>query len=315
MVDQVILQKYFEEKILRPKTIQSYRQTMHKLTTSMRSVCNVHCVKQITRETLLAWRAHELHNGLTAISWNSYCRHLSTLFTFAIKQGLVQWPENHFNTLQLRTPKKMKKTLSDEKIIKIQQELDALVRDENMGRYNGRLHPVWFWRIVFETLYYTGMRRNQLLHVRLRDVNLIDGTIFVRIEGSKGHNENIIPIPHALLDSLSLLVRRAKQRCVGGNDQLFNVTCFGKNRYTYNVMRDANISNAFRELSERVKFPASPHRLRHTLGTQLMRQPGKNLHLVKAILGHSDVRTTLEYVEPDIGDMRDLMNSMPNLAK
>ncbi|WP_445000284.1 tyrosine-type recombinase/integrase [Halomonas mongoliensis] len=48
----------------------------------------------------------------------------------------------------------------------------------------------------------------------------------------------------------------------------------------------------------------SPHRFRHTLGTELMREPDRNLHIVKALLGHSNISTTLEYVEVDIGSLR-----------
>ena len=108
---------------------------------------------------------------------------------------------------------------------------------------------------------------------------------------------------------------KAKKMRFKPDDQLFNVTRFGANRYKYKTMQDSNISNAFRELSARLEFPASPHRLRHTLGTKLMRQPEKNLHLVKAIFGHKDIRTTLEYVVPDLEDMRDLLNTMPKLTK
>ncbi len=138
---------------------------------------------------------------------------------------------------------------------------------------------------------------------------------FLSIQGSKAHSENIIPIPNGLLEALGILLARAKEMRFKPDDQLFNVTRFGTNRYKYKTMQDSNISNAFRELSARVKFPASPHRLRHTLGTKLMRQPEKNLHLVKAIFGHKDIRTTLEYVVPDLEDMRDLLNTMPKLTK
>lgn len=315
MVDQVIIEKYFRDKVLRPRTMKSYRQAMQKFTSSMTKL-GVECIGRVTRDDLQAWREQELSmNGLAAISWNTYCRQLRPMFTFAIGQGLVNWPDNHFKGLQVRTPVKRKKTLSDEQISKTYEAFSELASEENENRYSGRIHPTWFWSIVFETMYYTGIRRNQLLNIRMKDVNLADRTIFLRLMGSKTHNENLIPIPGALVETLAILLNRAKEFQFRPSDQLFNVTRFGKNRYKYKVMRDANISNAFSELSERVGFPASPHRLRHTLGTKLMRQPEKNLHLVKAIFGHKDIRTTLEYVVPDLEDMRDLLDTMPKLAK
>lgn len=315
MVDKLILEQYFKEKILRPRTMKSYSQAMQKFTGSMNEL-GLNSIKQVTRDSLLEWRERELRvNGLTAISWNSYCRQLRAVFTFALEQDLVHWPENHFKTLQVRASGKRKKTLSDEQIEKTYEAFSELAHEEKENRYNGRIHPTWFWSIVFETLYYTGMRRNQLLNIRLKDVSLGDKTIFLNIQGSKAHSENIIPIPNGLVEALSILLARAKKIDFKPRDQLFNVTRFGTNRYKYNTMQDSNISNAFRELSARLDFPASPHRLRHTLGTKLMRQPEKNLHLVKAIFGHKDIRTTLEYVVPDLEDMRDLLNTMPKLTK
>ncbi len=315
MVDKLILENYFKENILRPRTMKSYSQAMQKFTSCMNEL-GLNSIKQVTRDSLLEWRERELRvKGLTAISWNSYCRQLRAVFTFALEQGLVHWPENHFKTLQVRTPGKRKKTLSDEQIAKIHEVFSNLVREENENRYSGRIHPTWFWSIVFETLYYTGMRRNQLLNIRLKDVSLGNQTIFLSIQGSKAHSENIIPIPNGLVEVLGILLARAKEIRFKPDDQLFNVTRFGTNRYKYKTMQDSNISNAFRELSARLDFPASPHRLRHTLGTKLMRQPEKNLHLVKAIFGHKDIRTTLEYVVPDLEDMRDLLNTMPKLTK
>lgn len=207
-----------------------------------------------------------------------------------------------------------KKTLSSAQIAQIDELFILLAAMEKQQEYSGKIHPVWFWQTAFKVLYYTGIRRNQLLHVRLKDVCLNSRTIFLSPCGSKTHSENIVPIPDALLPALTAFITKAKRRGLKPSDQLLNVTKFGSNRYKYDVMKDHCVSNCFRELSERLGFAVSPHRLRHTLGTNLMRNPEKNLHLVKEILGHTDIRTTLEYVEPDLQDMKNLLNTMPRLA-
>lgn len=53
----------------------------------------------------------------------------------------------------------------------------------------------------------------------------------------------------------------------------------------------------FRRLSKECGFTVSPHRFRHTLATELMKSPERNLQLVKDLLGHRSVSTTMEYVE------------------
>lgn len=47
---------------------------------------------------------------------------------------------------------------------------------------------------------------------------------------------------------------------------------------------------------------------RHTLATDLLRKPDANLFMVKELLGHSDIKTTMEYLEADITGMRVMLN-------
>ncbi|MDE9448122.1 tyrosine-type recombinase/integrase, partial [Xenorhabdus bovienii] len=43
-----------------------------------------------------------------------------------------------------------------------------------------------------------------------------------------------------------------------------------------------------------------PHRFRHTLATELMKAPDRNLQLVRCLLGHRSVATTMEYIDIDM---------------
>ncbi|MDP1255169.1 site-specific integrase, partial [Klebsiella pneumoniae] len=53
------------------------------------------------------------------------------------------------------------------------------------------------------------------------------------------------------------------------------------------------IRSFFRRLSKECGFAVSPHRFRHTLATELMKAPERNLQLVKDLLGHRSVSTTM----------------------
>lgn len=312
--NEKILESYFLANLLRPRTQKSYRQVLGRFSAQIKQF-GISRYEQVTTRTIEQWRSHEISsNQLSVISWNSYCRTLKALFSHAIKQKIVGWESNPFNGMMLRAPKKKKKTLADLQIMAINQELKKLENLESEGESAGRIHPVWFWRAVFKTLYYTGIRRNQLLHIRYQDVCLYSGTIFLSLGGSKTHQEHGVPIPEALMPTMEMLMTKATALRFRPGDQLFNVTRFGKNRYKLGVMQDANVSNCFRQLGEHLGFKVSPHRLRHTLGTNLMRQPEKNLHLVKEILGHTDIRTTLEYIVVDPEDIKKLLNTMPLLA-
>ncbi|MDC9581854.1 tyrosine-type recombinase/integrase, partial [Xenorhabdus sp. PR6a] len=43
-----------------------------------------------------------------------------------------------------------------------------------------------------------------------------------------------------------------------------------------------------------------PHRFRHTLATELMKAPDRNLQLVRCLLGHRSLVTTMEYIDIDM---------------
>ncbi|WP_442978372.1 tyrosine-type recombinase/integrase [Salinicola sp. 4072] len=50
------------------------------------------------------------------------------------------------------------------------------------------------------------------------------------------------------------------------------------------------------------------HRFRHTLGTDLMEDPDRNIRVTQMILDHSSMRTTMEYVHPSVDSMRKALN-------
>ncbi|WP_044423554.1 site-specific integrase, partial [Pseudomonas syringae group genomosp. 3] len=50
------------------------------------------------------------------------------------------------------------------------------------------------------------------------------------------------------------------------------------------------------------------HRFRHTIASEMMRQPERNIHITKNLLNHSNIATTMEYIEPDYDVMREVMN-------
>ena len=55
MVDKLILENYFKENILRPRTMKSYSQAMQKFTSCMNEL-GLNSIKQVTRDSLLEWR-------------------------------------------------------------------------------------------------------------------------------------------------------------------------------------------------------------------------------------------------------------------
>lgn len=67
------------------------------------------------------------------------------------------------------------------------------------------------------------------------------------------------------------------------------------------------IEAMYRKLTAIVGTRMTPHRFRHTLASDLMRQADRNIHVAKALLNHSSIATTMEYIETDPHQMRHVL--------
>jgi integrase len=95
------------------------------------------------------------------------------------------------------------------------------------------------------------------------------------------------------------------------NDQLFNISRFdGTRKVQSDNMDHPPLRAFFRRLSKECGFTVSPHRFRHTLATNLMAQPDRNIKMAQVLLGHSTPAVTLEYVEADLNRVRMMLEDM-----
>ncbi|HFV9295163.1 TPA: site-specific integrase [Serratia fonticola] len=120
---------------------------------------------------------------------------------------------------------------------------------------------------VIQLLDTTGIRLNQLLHIRLMDVKLDDGIIELESNGCKNHNEHRVPIIEELRPWLVRVLDESRQRHVLPDAQLFNVGRFvPRLRKKYpDKMTEAPLRSFFRRLSKMMNYTATPHRFRHTV--------------------------------------------------
>ena len=227
---------------------------------------------------------------------------------------LVWSPLRHVKSAPEGSPER--RAISREALNRLLSVLhDDYGRPRSVGN---KLYPRWFWRTVVLTLYYTGMRRRQLIGLRWRDIDFDKGEIRLCYEGSKTRRQWEIPIADALLPELLKLRKRTlSQRgssdyAAIGQDQVFNVSLFYK-RYRGTRMTTEQISGFFRRLAEVSGVRVSAHQMRHTLATELTRGDQPDFKAVAALLGHTDIRTTLRYVHTDTAQMRRLLTRLPVL--
>ncbi|MDQ5767881.1 tyrosine-type recombinase/integrase [Thiothrix subterranea] len=276
-------------------------QQLGVVTRSFRQFAKVHHLDDIQRNHLLEWKQHLLNERqVTVTSYNNYLRHFKTLLNFAgemgwdgtvVMKGIRRLPEH----------KKKKRTLTNESVQKIIGYLHQ-PQQHNM--------PGWFWEAVVKTLYYTGMRRRQLVGLCWGDIDRQHSTIMLRAENSKTREEWSIPVApplQAVFDELARLTQARLGRMFRTDEQVFNLPLF-KSGYKGKVMTVEHVSAAFRRIRENTGIEVSPHRFRHTFATKLAKQ-GK-IRDLQQMMGHSDVRTTLGYVQPDLNNMRQMLGGL-----
>ncbi|MDA1095915.1 MAG: site-specific tyrosine recombinase XerD [Chloroflexi bacterium] len=141
---------------------------------------------------------------------------------------------------------------------------------------------------MLELLYATGMRVTELVSLNIGDVNLEDH--YVRCRG-KGFKERIIPVyPEAIralrtyMEEARLALRRRRdEQALFLNRRGDRLTRQGFWLILKTYARQANIG-----------APITPHTLRHSFATHLLRG-GAALRHVQELLGHASISTTQVY--------------------
>lgn len=297
-----LLEEYFFLRHLRPRSQTSYKSAAAQLQKFMHN-CGMTHPEELTSRDVFSWRKIALTH-MREVSWNSYARHLRALWSFGIDQGLILSKTNPFKGTLVGEPKRPKKTLTTSQIHQARLVLEQMEAWEQENKERSRITPAWFWQVVNETFYSTGLRLNQVLNIRLADVDLNDRLIMATVEGSKTKREYPVPISSQYHPWISMLVDRAKFQKFKHSDQLFNVNRFSPHHRRL-TMNSWQVESCYAKISNITNSRISPHRFRHTIGTDLMKKPERNLHLVKELLGHTNIKTTLEYVSVDVEMLRE----------
>ncbi|EPU9491394.1 tyrosine-type recombinase/integrase, partial [Salmonella enterica subsp. enterica serovar Saintpaul] len=219
---QQLIDEYFFAKPLRSASEWSYTKVFKSFVHYMGPLS---CPNDVTYHKVLAWRRFLLkEKKLSGRTWNNKVAHMRAIFNYGIQRGLLHYAENPFNNSVVKPDKKRKKTLTQAQIEYAYQIMEQYENQENTGlglKYSRcALFPAWFWLTVLDTLYYTGIRQNQLLHIRLNDVDLREGQIRLITEGCKNHKEHYVPVISFLRPRLTCLMEKAQSEGLKGNDRL-----------------------------------------------------------------------------------------------
>jgi integrase/recombinase XerD len=153
-------------------------------------------------------------------------------------------------------------------------------------------------RAMLETLYSTGMRRQELIDLTLSDVDPERGTVLVR-EG-KGKKDRLIPIGERALAWIETYLTRVRPRfAVPPDGGALFLTRRGRR------LRSNRLTELVHGYLETAGLGArgSCHVFRHTMAT-LMLEGGADVRYIQEMLGHAQLNTTERYTRVAITQLK-----------
>lgn len=150
---------------------------------------------------------------------------------------------------------------------------------EILGQVVNRKH-----RLILSVGYGAGLRVNELISLKVRDLDFARGLILVR-EG-KGAKDRVTLLPEKLTELLRQFSAGKK-----GNDYVFESERGG-------CLTTRTAQKVFEQALKKtgVRKNATFHSLRHSFATHLI-EDGVNLRFVQDLLGHANIRTTVRYTQ------------------
>jgi site-specific recombinase XerD len=177
-----------------------------------------------------------------------------------------------------------------------------------------------FWRslrtfrdlALLALMLFDGLRSHEVLALQLEDLRRSEAQILVH---GKGNKERLLPLPPETLQILDSDLRL--ERPATNSPHLFVSL---KGRLRGRPMTPAGLRSLFRHHRLISHVPeANPHRFRHTFGSEMARA-GVSLPALMQLMGHSEIDTTMLYVQISRQDVwrqyiQAVQNRVPSLPR
>jgi len=156
-------------------------------------------------------------------------------------------------------------------------------------------------KAMLSLIYSCGLRRSELLNLKLTDIDSKRGLIVIR--QGKGKKDRIVPLSQKILEMLRnyYTAYKPKEWLFEGGDK--------KSRYN-----ERSLQQVLKQSLEKtgINKPATLHWLRHSYATHLL-ENGTDLRYIQEILGHSRSTTTEIYTHVSNKSLLNVYSPFDNL--
>ncbi|OYX85354.1 MAG: integrase [Flavobacteriales bacterium 32-34-25] len=273
-----------KEKKYSPHTLSAYVKDVTDFQEYNSKNFNQQDVVLVEYVQIRSWVVFLVESGLSTISVNRKIASLKAFYRFLLKTKQIE-VSPLLKHRALKVSKKIQIPFSEKEM---NLALGEFPREEGFEGVRDRL--------LIELLYSTGIRRAELIGLRLDAVDFSNATIKVL---GKRNKERIIPVLSVVLDQMRLYLKERGDLEVVKDGGYFFLTKKGLKLGESFVYR--LINSYFSKVSEKVK--RSPHMLRHTFATHLLNN-GADLNSVKELLGHSSLASTQVYTHNSLSELK-----------
>jgi integrase/recombinase XerC len=265
-------------------TVLAYRTDLTQFETFLLETETIFTEKDITHHHIRDWILRLSEEKVAAKTVKRKIACLTTFFKFLQKNQHV----THNPMLKVSSPKVPKRLPS----VVQEQQMERLFELVDFGSdFSGHRN-----RLILEMLYGTGIRRQELIQLKLPDLQTDRGLL--KIIG-KGNKQRLVPIPRYLQPMLESYLAVRKDTFPGLSNPHVFLTDQGVELYpklVYNVVH--KYLSMVSSTDQR-----SPHTLRHSFATHLSNS-GADLNAIKTLLGHSSLAATQMYMHNGINRLK-----------
>lgn len=267
-------------------TIRSYTDDLKEFSTYIRAEFGEMAIGAVSAPIIRSWLASMKDAGLSSRSINRKISVLKSWFKQLIRVGEVEQSPMG----AILSPKAGKRLpMFVEKTAMAELFRDVKFPDDWEGATD---------KLLLMILYYTGIRRAELLGLK---EGLVDsGNRSIKVLG-KGNKERIIPVNEVLMAAIRNYRDKKRAAFEAPDTEYLLVNRNGRKLYPKYVQRA--VSHYLSQVT--TIDQKSPHVLRHTFATHLM-NGGAELNSVKELLGHASLAATQVYTHNSIEKLKEI---------
>ena len=258
---------------------------------------------EITRPMLLRFQRHLFYyrkaNGepLSVQSQHSALVAVRSYFKWVVRQGALLY--NPASELELP---KLEKRLP--KHVLSPAEVDLVMAQPNLEDALGVRD-----RAILETFYSTGMRRKELLGLKVFDLDAGRGTVMIR--QGKGKKDRMVPIGERAVAWVQKYIHEVRPRLVLEPDD--GTLFLGIQGDPFTLDACSVLVAGYVERAELGKR-GSCHLLRHSCATAML-EGGADVRFIQELLGHVSLATTQIYTQVSIKKLKAIHSATHPSAK